>query len=156
MFANEIIHNMESQQSNSQASSSSNVKAQWNTDTIGTSMIQDIAEDVKKHGDKKSGSDTPPGSRKKEEERKSASDQESTFKKQRLKSKDGKPTGFARGLNAEKIIGATNDPGDIYFLIKWQGEEEEDLVPAKEANVKIPQMVIKFYQEHLNWYEDDN
>ena len=46
--------------------------------------------------------------------------------------------GFSRGLTAEKILGVTNDPGELYFLIKWRGSDKADLVPAREANMNMP------------------
>ena len=48
-----------------------------------------------------------------------------------------------------QIIGATASSDGLMFLMKWTNIDYPYLVPAKEANVKYPQLVISFYEEHL-------
>ena len=57
--------------------------------------------------------------------------------------------GFERKLKAERILGVKKSSKGLMFLIKWQDINEADLVPSEEANVKCPDVVIKFYEDNL-------
>ena len=62
--------------------------------------------------------------------------------------------GFDKGLEPETIIGATDANGSLEFLIKWRNCDDRELVPAKVANARCPQMVIRFYEQHFEWKTD--
>merc|ERR1712223_344046 len=67
---------------------------------------------------------------------------------------DGHPLkackGFARGLEPEEIIDVNDEMGKgLMHLIKWQGDDKTEFVPAKESNSRCPNLVIQFYEKLL-------
>jgi len=62
--------------------------------------------------------------------------------------------GFDRGYQIDAIIGAGRVAGTVYFLIKWKGRDETELVEAKICNKRCAQEVINFYEGRVHWASD--
>jgi len=110
--------------------------------------IEEFEKNYKKDKDVKKPKDAEkPKEKEKDKKRKSEDAGKSggtEAKKEKKKEKDeNKPRGFARDLTAERIIGATNDPGELFFLIKWKGSDEADLVTAKVSFPIDKKIIIK-------------
>ncbi|CAI6377820.1 unnamed protein product [Macrosiphum euphorbiae] len=50
---------------------------------------------------------------------------------------------------AERIMGATNAGGELYYFMKWEDIESIEVVSAKEVDIMYPQIVKNFYQEKV-------
>lgn len=72
--------------------------------------------------------------------------------KQKNITEDNRSRGFDRGLLPDSIIGATDASGELMFLMKWKGCEEADLVPARQVNIRCPEIVINYYENKIPWY----
>uniref|UniRef100_A0A8C9QFK1 Chromo domain-containing protein n=1 Tax=Spermophilus dauricus TaxID=99837 RepID=A0A8C9QFK1_SPEDA len=67
-------------------------------------------------------------------------------KPKKKKEESEKPRGFARGLEPERIIGATDSSGELMFLMKWKNSDEAVLELAWQSSCPSPkQLELQYY-----------
>lgn len=57
-----------------------------------------------------------------------------------------KPRGLARGLAPEKILAGQLFHGSLFFLVKWHGCTDFDVVPGHDLGEAYPDFVINYYE----------
>uniref|UniRef100_A0A8C5Y4F6 Chromobox 5 n=1 Tax=Microcebus murinus TaxID=30608 RepID=A0A8C5Y4F6_MICMU len=100
-----------------------------------------ISEFMKKYKKMKEGENNKPREKSESNKRKSNFSNSADD----IKSKKKREVSFERGLEPEKIIGATDSCGDLMFLMKWKDTDEADL----KANGNVHKIVIAFYERRL-------
>lgn len=58
-------------------------------------------------------------------------------------------------MAADRVLGASDVTGELVFLMKFKDQDNAEMIPARIANVKCPQLVIQFYEERLMWHSDN-
>lgn len=53
-------------------------------------------------------------------------------------------------------VGATCNAGELTLLFKYKNADKGELVPAKLANIKFPDLVIEYYEKIIYWDKNDS
>jgi len=65
-----------------------------------------------------------------------------------------KELGLDPKLEAEVVLGACLSPSnEVMYLIRWKDTYGADLVPSRVARVVCPQVVIRYLERHVVFYE---